>query len=117
MLRSKCCYGPEEMGFEQALAQAQAQIQAAHQELQAQAAQQQAQGQQGALGEGVPVQANPTSPGVDPPGFTYRNRSRRKASEKPVVRSLSSCYCVSSHWSLGCSGGRLWLQSPFPRVH
>ncbi|EIE20227.1 hypothetical protein COCSUDRAFT_67545 [Coccomyxa subellipsoidea C-169] len=68
----------------QALAQAQAQLQAAHQE---QLQQQQQGGLQGGVSEGVPVQQNPATPGVDPPGFTYRNRSRRKASEKPVGSS------------------------------
>ncbi len=75
----------------QALAQAQAQLQAAHQE---QLQQQQQGGLQGGVSEGVPVQQNPATPGVDPPGFTYRNRSRRKASEKPVVRTRNSILCL-----------------------
>ncbi|BDA45475.1 probable serum response factor homolog B at N-terminal half [Coccomyxa sp. Obi] len=70
----------------QAVAQVQAQLQAAHQD-QMQQQHQQAQAGQPNVSEGVPVQQNPATPGVDPPGFTYRNRARRKASEKPVGSS------------------------------
>ena len=81
------------------LAQAQAQM-AAHAQAQ-NAAQQQAIGQQ----QGAPGQdGNQSEP---PSGFTYRNRARRKASEKPNVSSqpfflLQSQGALLCHWLLDC---------------
>ena len=51
----------------------------AAQQQQQQAAAVQHAGTGGATPEG-------SAPGSEPVGFTYRNRSRRKATEKPVVR-------------------------------
>lgn len=63
---------------------AQAQAQAAHMAAQAQSA---AQQQAGVQQQGPPGQDGSQS---EPPGFTYRNRARRKASEKPHVSYLNS---------------------------
>lgn len=99
-----CCHmehlhwcNPDQLCRWQAVAQVQAQLQA-DQMQQQQQQQQQPQGGQPNVSEGVPVGQNPATPGVDPPGFTYRNRSRRKASEKPVVSHsfLFSATCLSS---------------------
>ncbi len=84
----------------------QAQLQAAHQDqMQQQQHQQQPQGGQPNVSEGVPVGQNPATPGVDPPGFTYRNRSRRKASEKPVVRTFPSLSAAIMSSSPSTEGG------------
>ena len=77
-----------------------AQAQAAHMAAQVQTAAQQQAGVQQAGGQGGDGSQS------EPAGFTYRNRARRKASEKPHVSPhahLSLCTVLTTH--AVCSSG------------